>query len=87
MHGLAYVTKRRDVLSGYLQDGVLQIDNKCVENTIRKLALRRQNYLFSGSHKAPRRPAMGYSLLRTCKLHGVKPTRWLNQMIANTLHT
>ena len=44
---LAYSAKRWDALSGYLQDGVLEIDNNLVENTIRPLALGRKNYLFA----------------------------------------
>ena len=44
---LAYSAKRWDALSGYLQDGGLEIDNNLVENTIRPLALGRKNYLFA----------------------------------------
>ena len=44
---LAYSAKRWDALSVYLYDGVLEIDNNLVENTIRPLALGRKNYLFA----------------------------------------
>ena len=36
---MAYSAKRWDALSGYLHDGLLEIDNNLVENTIRPLAL------------------------------------------------
>ena len=84
---LAYSAKRWDALSGYLYDGILEIDNNLVENTIRPLALGRKNYLFAGSHKAAQRAAMVYSLLGTCKLHGVNPTQWLAHVLANILQT
>ena len=84
---MAYTAKRWDALSGYLYDGVLEIDNNLVENTIRPLALGRKNYLFAGSHKAAQRAAMVYSLLGTCKLHGVNPTQWLAYVLANILQT
>lgn len=84
---LAYSAKRWDALSAYLYDGVLEIDNNLVENTIRPLALGRKNYLFAGSHEAAQRAAMVYSLLGTCKLHGVNPTQWLTHVLANILQT
>jgi len=84
---MAYTAKRWDALSGYLYDGILEIDNNLVENTIRPLALGRKNYLFAGSHKAAQRAAMAYSLLGTCKLHGVNPTQWLAHVLGNILQT
>jgi len=44
---MAYSAKRWDALSEYMHDGVLEIDNNLVENTIRPLALGRKNYLFT----------------------------------------
>jgi len=84
---MAYSAKRWDALSEYLHDGLLEIDNNLVENTIRPLALGRKNYLFAGSHAGARRAAMVYSLLGTCKLHGVNPTQWLTHVLANILQT
>ncbi len=84
---MAYAAKRWDALSEYLKDGLLEMDNNLVENTIRPLALGRKNYLFAGSHAGARRAAMVYSLLGTCKLHGVNPTQWLTHVLANILQT
>ena len=84
---MAYAANRWDALSGYLHDGTLEIDNNLVENAIRPLALGRKNYLFAGSHLAAQRAAMAYSLLGTCKLHGVNPTQWLTHVLANILQT
>lgn len=78
---LAYSIKRWDRLMIYTQDGNLKIDNNAVENSIRPVALGRKNYLFAGSHEAARRSGMLYSLLGTCKMHGIEPTAWLKEVL------
>lgn len=84
---MAYSLARWDGLSGYLYDGLLEIDNNLVENAIRPVALGRKNYLFAGSHNGARRAAMIYSLLGTCKMHGVNPRQWLTHVLENILST
>jgi transposase len=61
----------------------LNIDNNLVENAIRPIAVGRKNYLFAGSHEAAQRAAMIYSLLATCKLHGINPYYWLRDVLEN----
>lgn len=78
---LAYSIERWDKLSRYITDGRLNIDNNPVENSIRPVALGRKNYLFAGSHDAARRSGMLYSLLGTCKMHGVEPYAWLKDIL------
>ncbi len=78
---LAYSIKRWDRLMIYTQDGNLKIDNNSVENSIRPVALGRKNYLFAGSHEAAKRSGMLYSLLGTCKMHGIEPITWLKEVL------
>ena len=78
---LAYSIKRWDTLSRYTENGMLNIDNNPVENSIRPVALGRKNYLFAGSHEAARRSGMLYSLFGTCKLHGIEPYGWLKNTL------
>ena len=78
---LAYSIERWNRLSLYTQDGKLNIDNNPVENSIRPVAVGRKNYLFAGSHEAAQRSAMLYSLLGTCKLHGIEPYAWLKKVL------
>jgi hypothetical protein len=78
---LAYSIERWDKLSLYTNDGMLNIDNNPVENSIRPIALGRKNYLFAGSHEAARRSGMLYSLLGTCKMHGIEPYNWLKNTL------
>lgn len=78
---LAYSIQRWESLSHYTENGMLNIDNNPVENSIRPVALGRKNYLFCGSHEAAQRSAMLYSLLGTCKMHGIEPYSWLKNML------
>jgi transposase len=78
---LAYSIERWDKLSMYVLDGKLNIDNNPVENSIRPVALGRKNYLFAGSHEAAKRSGMLYSLLGTCKMHGIEPYSWLKDVL------
>ena len=78
---LAYSIERWKRLSLYAENGMLNIDNNPVENSIRPVALGRKNYLFAGSHEAAQRSAMLYSLLGTCKMNGVEPYTWLRETL------
>jgi hypothetical protein len=78
---IAYSLERWQRLSAYVNDGRLNIDNNPVENSIRPVALGRKNYLFAGSHEAAKRSGMLYSLLGTCKMHGIEPYSWLKDVL------
>lgn len=78
---LAYSLERWEKLSRYTENGILNIDNNPVENSIRPVALGRKNYLFAGSHEAARRSGMLYSLLGTCKMHSIEPYSWLKDIL------
>jgi transposase len=78
---MAYCLPRWKKLCIYTTDASLQIDNNPVENAIRPVAIGRKNYLFAGSHEAAQRAAMVYSLLSTCKLHGINPYEWLKDVL------
>ena len=78
---LGYSIKRWSELMIYASDGKLNIDNNPVENSIRPVAIGRKNYLFAGSHEAAERSAMLYSFLGTCKLNGINPSIWLQDVL------
>lgn len=78
---LAYSIERWEQLMIYTTDGKLNIDNNPVERALRPVAVGRKNYLFAGSHEAAQRSAMLYSLMGTCKLHGVNPFDWLKNVL------
>ena len=78
---LGYSIERWKELTMYTSDGKLNIDNNPVENSIRPVAIGRKNYLFAGSHEAAQRSAMLYSLMGTCKLHGINPVVYLKNVL------
>jgi len=78
---LGYSIQRWPELMLYATNAQLNIDNNPVENSIRPVAIGRKNYLFAGSHEAAKRSAMLYSLMGTCKLHGVNPFIWLKDVL------
>lgn len=78
---LAYSLTRFRELMVYTTDGTLHIDNNPVERSIRPTAVGRKNHLFCGSHEAAQRSAVLYSLVGTCKLHGVHPFAYLRDVL------
>ncbi len=80
---MSYAYARWDMLSEYLRDGNLQIDNNLIENAIRPVALGRKNWLFAGSHEAAQRAAIIYSFFAICKKHEVNPFQWLKHTLMN----
>ena len=91
---MAYTINLWPRLIRYIDDGHFHIDNNPIENSIRPVALGRKNYLFAGSHEAAQQAAVIYSILATCKLHGVEPFAYLTKILsiipdfpANQLHT
>jgi transposase len=44
------------------------------------VAIGRKNYLFAGNHEAAQCNAMIYTLIHACKLHGVNPEVWLEDV-------
>lgn len=83
VQAMSYFLPRWEKLCIYTQDARLNMDNNPVENAIRPVAVGRKNYLFAGSHEAAQRGAMIYSLLGTCKLHGINPYYWLRDVLEN----
>lgn len=84
---IAYTLKRWEKLRLYTTNGMLQIDNNLVENSIRPVALGRKNYLFAGSHERAQDAAMLYSLFATCRLHNINPEQWLNNLFEKINNT
>jgi transposase len=78
---MAYFSEREKQLGMFLSDGMLIMDTNLIENTIRPIALGRNNYLFAGSHEAAQNAAIIYSLLATCKLHEVNAYDWLKHVL------
>ena len=60
--------------------GVLEIDTNLVENLIRPSAIGKRNWLFVGHPEAGERSAVIYTLLGSCRRHGINPFDYLNDL-------
>ena len=76
-----YVLTRWEGLSRFEKDGRLAIDNNGVENAIRPCAVGRKNWLFVGSAEAGEHGAVVYSLVASCRRHGVDPYEYLRDVL------
>ena len=65
----------------YLDDGRLEIDNNLIENAIRPTALGKKNFLFIGHPDAGWYSAVIYSILGSCRRHGIDPHEYLRDVL------
>jgi hypothetical protein len=49
---------------------------------MRSAAIGRKNWLFAGSKVGGERAAVIYSVIETCKLNGIEPQAYINDVIA-----
>jgi hypothetical protein len=75
-----YGLKRWEALTRFFADGTLEIDNNLIENAIRPSALGKKNWLFVGHPEAGERSAVIYTLLGSCRRHGVNPFDYLKDL-------
>jgi hypothetical protein len=74
---ISYALNQIELLSVWLADGRVEIDNNLVENKIRPTKLGAKNWLFVGSDNAGWRTATIYSIITSCRNHGVEPYAYL----------
>jgi transposase len=72
-----YALARWEALTRYVDDGRLEIDNNSCENAIRPTAVGKKNFLFVGHPAAGQRSAVIYSVLGSCRRHGINPAEYL----------
>lgn len=77
-----YALVRWKALVGYVDNGIIEIDNNAIERQIRPIALGRKNYLFTGSDAGGERAALMYGLLNTAKLNGLEPEAYLAYVLS-----
>ena len=77
---LEYALDLREGLTRFLEDGRLELDSNLVENSIRPCAVGRRNWLFIGHPEAGDHSAILYSLMASCRLHGINPLDYLKDV-------
>jgi transposase len=78
---LTYLLNQWAALEVPLTDGRLEIDNNSVENAIRPSAVGKKNWLFIGAKDAGKKSAILYSLIISCRNHGVDPRAYIKYLI------
>lgn len=76
-----YATRHEIALLRFLRDGRLKLTNNHSERALRPIALGRKNWLFCGSDDHAQSAANLFSLIASCKLHGLDPETYLCEVI------
>jgi transposase len=69
------------MLTVYLEDGRVEIDNNPVENAIRPTAIGKKNWLFIGEAEAGQRSAILFTLIEACRTRGIDPQTYLRAVL------
>lgn len=78
---IGYARNQWGALTRFLDDARLKLDNNSAERQLRRVAVGRKNWLFAGSENGAETACVLYSLLATCKLHGVNPFEYLRDVV------
>ena len=79
---IGYALDQWETLTRYVDEGQLEIDNNLIENAIRPTAVGKKNFLFIGHPKAGWHSAVIYSLLGSCRRHGIDPHAYLRDVLS-----
>ncbi len=74
---LGYAHNQAAALRRFLDDGRLKLENNAAERALRPIASARKSWLFFGSDDHAEAAANLFSLVASCKLHGVDPESYL----------
>jgi transposase len=69
------------MLTVYLEDGRVEIDNNPVENAIRPTAIGKKNWLFIGEAEAGQRSAILFTIIEACRSRGIDPQSYLREVL------
>lgn len=81
-----YVVRQRGALSRFLDDGRLVVDNNASERALRPIAVGRKAWLFVGSDDHAESAANIFSLVASCKLHGLDPEAYIRDALRVVAH-
>ena len=76
-----YALKQWSVLLTYVEHGEVEIDNNACERKIRPTAVGKKNWLFIGHAEAGQRSAIVYTVIESCRAHGIDPLSYLRDVL------
>ena len=74
---VGYLLGNLEHIVTFLRDPLVPLDNNAAERALRCVAVGRKNYLHFGSLAGGDTAAVFYSLIGTCKAHGINPSAYL----------
>lgn len=77
----SYLLAQWAPLTAHLQHGQTRLDTNLVENAIRPTKLGAKNWLFIGHPDAGERSAIIYSIVGSCRRHGIDPLLYLRDVL------
>jgi transposase len=83
---LGYAVRQQGALRRFLDDGRLRLDNNRSERELRTIAVGRKAWLFVGSDDHAQATANLFSLIASCKLHGLDPEVYLRDLFRVLVH-
>jgi transposase len=78
---ITYATNQWPALNTFLEFGLLPMDNNAAERALRAPVVGRKNWMFAGSEDGARRAATLFSLVASCRLHGVDPWAYFDDVL------
>lgn len=76
-----YAVRQEQALRRFLDDGRLRMENNASERSLRTIAVGRKAWLFCGSDDHAESAANLFSLIASCKLHGLDPELYLGEIV------
>lgn len=81
-----YACSNWGALTRYVEDGRLAIDNLPAERALRAVAVGRKNWIMIGNQRGGHAAAVLFSLVQTCKAHGIVPQTYLRDVLLRVRH-
>jgi transposase len=78
---ISYTLSHWELLTKYVANGRIEIDNNGVENAIRPTAIGKKNWLFFGDADAGKRSAVIYTIIESCHRRGIDPHEYLRDVL------
>lgn len=78
---LGYALNQEAELRNVLRDGNIPLDNTRAERALRSVVVGRKNWLFYGTDTHAEAAAAVFSVIATCRMHGLDPFVYLDEVL------
>lgn len=78
---VGYALNQEQELRRVLLDGRLPLDNTRSERALRKIVVGRKNWMFYGSDVHAQAAGAIFSIIASCRLHGLDPYKYLDEVL------